>query len=307
MAGSHDILPWPRHTWLGFMVRAFGAVFCGESRHSWPGSRVRVFGYGFWLRSAIPGYGFVARVCGFGFFQHPAIFGWAVWALALLCALSVSRHPLVGLPVAWGCVGVAVGGVPPPPFFFFLFFSLFLAAGGGGLWVWFSALLCRGLSRSWVPRYSPPLSLLFGFCRYFFLCGRWPATSPVTCAVACPGCPFLRPFGRRVVVVGRCFWLGVAGLGEVVPRCSVRGRLGVAFGVAWVGTLPASCGVGARLRGCLTVSPFFPSFPFADGCALVAGWGFPAFRVVSFLGGGLPVPPSAVPGLVHALVGIRCG
>ena len=35
------------------------------------------------------------------------------------------------------------GFVPPPPLFG-CSFSAFLAAGGGGLWVWFSALSCRG-------------------------------------------------------------------------------------------------------------------------------------------------------------------
>ena len=38
---------------------------------------------------------------------------------------------------------------------------------------------------------------------------------------------------------------------------------------------------------------------------LVGGWGFPPS--LFFWGGGLPVPPSALPGLVHALAGERSG
>ena len=38
--------------------------------------------------------------------------------------------------------------------------------------------------------------------------------------------------------------------------------MGVAFGVAWMGGLPASCGMGVRLRGCVSVSCPPPFFPF---------------------------------------------
>ena len=70
--------------------------------------------------------------------------------------------------------------------------------------------------------------------------------------------------------------------------------MGVAFGVAWLEGLPASCGVGARLRGCATVSRPPPRF-FAGGHAFVVRRGFPAFRVFWFFCGGgnclfLPLP-----------------
>ena len=57
------------------------------------------------------------------------------------------------------------------------------------------------------------------------------------------------------------------------------------FGVAWLGGSSASYGAGARLRGCVTVSPVFPSFPLAGGCAFVAGWDFPPSGCF-FWGGG---------------------
>ena len=67
--------------------------------------------------------------------------------------------------------------------------------------------------------------------------------------------------------VGCCSWLGVAVFGWVVPLCC----------------LAASGGVGGRFGGCGLFSRLFPLPP-------------PVF----FWGGGLPVLPSAFPGLVQA-------
>ena len=88
-------------------------------------------------------------------------------------------------------------------------------------------------------------------------------------------------------LVGRCSWLGVAGLGWVVPLCLFGGPV---FGAFWEGVLAASGGVGGRFGGCgLFLRP-----P-------------PSHSVVFFGGGGgLPVPPSAFPGLAHALARILC-
>ena len=68
----------------------------------------------------------------------------------------------------------------------------------------------------------------------------------------CLGCPFL-------------WW--AAALGWVLLPLAGRssgvlsgGLVGAAFDAVWLGGLPASCGVGARLRGCVSVScppPFF--------------------------------------------------
>ena len=88
--------------------------------------------------------------------------------------------------------------------------------------------------------------------------------------------------------VGRCSWLGVASFGWVVPLCLFGGPV---LGAFWVGALAASGGVGGRFGGCGLFSrppPLPPLFSFFRG------------------GGGLPVPPSAFPGLAHALAHIQC-
>ena len=92
-------------------------------------------------------------------------------------------------------------------------------------------------------------------------------------------------FSVSLFPVDRCSWLGVAGFGWVVPLCSFGGPLSLAF---WVGGLAASCGVGGWFAGCGLFSRPPPSLP------------------VFFFGGGLPVPPSAFPGLAHALARIQC-
>ena len=111
--------------------------------------------------------------------------------------------------------------------------------------------------------------------------------------VVCPPLPFLSSwaaglfFFRGVCLhvslplfpVGRCSWLGVAGSGWVVPLCLFGGPV---FGAFWVGGFAAFCVVGGRFNGCGLFSPP-PPFFFRGG------------------GGGLPVPPSASPGLAHAL------
>ena len=60
----------------------------------------------------------------------------------------------------------------------------------------------------------------------------------------------------------------------------------------WGGGLAACGGVGGWLGGCGLFSCLFP-FP-------------PPFFFFFFWGGGLPVPPSAFPGLAHALACIQC-
>ena len=68
--------------------------------------------------------------------------------------------------------------------------------------------------------------------------------------------------------MGRCSWLGAAGLGWVVPLCLFGGLVFVAF---WVGGLAASFGVGARFGGCGLFSrppPSPPLFFFRGGACL---------------------------------------
>ena len=91
--------------------------------------------------------------------------------------------------------------------------------------------------------------------------------------------------------VVRCYWLGVAGFGWVVRLCLCGGPpfffffffLGGGPGRLWW-----CWRVVGRLWAVFVPFPLPPSFFFF------------------FLGGGLPVPPSAFPGLAHALACIQC-
>ena len=87
--------------------------------------------------------------------------------------------------------------------------------------------------------------------------------------------------------VGRCSWLGVAGFGWVVPLCLLGGPVFGAFlGGGGFGRLWWCWRAVWRLMAVFAPFPPPPS--------------------VFFWGGGLPVPPSAFPGLVHALACIQC-
>ena len=186
------------------------------------------------------------------------------------------------------------GGVCLPPSFFF-----WLGEGGvvlGPILSW----LCgarRCLSRSWASWSPPPFPFRLG-CVYYFLLVVRRFSGGVCAGVS----------GVSFPSVGRCSRLGIAWFGWVVPQCCFRGPVGVAFGVAWLGGLRDSCGVAVRPLGFVSV-PCPPPPCFSSGCALVVGRGFPPCCAVCLslffcFGGDLPVPPSAFPGLVHALVGM---
>ena len=164
--------------------------------------------------------------------------------------------------------------------------------------MWFSALSCRRFVVSPAachrlgPRgVRPPFPFHFELRLFLFLFtfSRLLGTSPAGCVLACPGCPFLRCFGGRVVMVG---WVspGRAGWSSGVL---LWGPVGVAFGVAWLVGLPAFCRVGARLCGWVTIScpPLFFSLS-AGACSWFGGGPCPPVFFF-FCGGGLPVPPSA--------------
>ena len=153
-----------------------------------------------------------------------------------------------------------------------------------------SLLGCRGVF----------FALLFFFFGFVVSVAWCPCPGP--CG-PCPLIPFLSGwaagsflFFRGVCLhvsvslfpVGRCSWLGVARFGWVVPLCLFGGPV---FGAFWVGGLVASGGVGGRFGGCGLFSRPPPLPPL----------------LFFFRGGGLPVPPSAFPGLAHALARIRCG
>ena len=126
---------------------------------------------------------------------------------------------------------------------------------------------CPGL---WSPGLCPPILSLPGrvVCCLCFFFQR--GVCPRVLGVYSPGGPLPSAWCCR-------FWLGR-------PPAPLLG--GPVFGAVWVGGLAASCGVGGRRVGC---GPFLRPPP-------------PVF----FFGGGLPVPPSAFPGLAHALAGILC-
>ena len=221
---------------------------------------------------------------------------WGVWPL--VCAPSVALHPLVRLPVAWGCAGAAMGGVCPPPF---LFFSSFPAAGRGvvlGPVVSWLCGACCCLSWSWASWPPPPFTFRLGciVAPFSFVCP--PAFGGVHAGVS----------GVSFPPVGCCSRLRVPGFGWVVLWCSFGGPRGYRLWCCLAGgsarLLWSGCAVS---RLCICLLP--PSFFFVG--AFLVWRGFPPFCAVClsllFWGGGSPVPPSAFPGLVQALVGIRCG
>ena len=234
-------------------------------------------GYGFWLGFAIYGRGSWCVCVAFDF-SCTLLFSSGCWGgCPLARAPWQSCNFLVGLPVAWGCEGVAVGRISPPPSFF-LFFWL-----RGGVVVLGRVWLCgvrHRLSRSWATWSPSPLPLLFGLRLVFFfgVAGgppllRWVVRWRVR------GVLFLGPSA----VVWLCW---AAAFGSVSPGRAgwssgvlSGGPLGVAFGVAWLGELPAYCGVGVRLRGCVTVCRPTYTFFFLFRGARVRGWV-----------GGLPLP-----------------
>ena len=117
---------------------------------------------------------------------------------------------------------------------------------------------------------SVPPSLLFRAAFFFFslFVKAW-------CVSACFGCPFSRwAAALGLVLPILAWWSPGAPFGGSCLRC----RLSVGFGgLLWF------WGAGWWLWAVLAPPPFF------------------------LWGGGLPVPPSAFPGLAHALVGILCG
>ena len=112
-------------------------------------------------------------------------------------------------------------------------------------------------------------ALVFSFLFFFFgLCGP------------CPSIPFLSGwaggslfffFSVSLFPVVRCYWLGVAGFGWVVPLCLCGGPLFFFFPFLFFfrgGGLAACGGVGGWLGGCglfLCLFPFPPPFCFLGG------------------------------------------
>ena len=237
----------------------------------------------------------------------PLLFPVLVCGVGVRAGVWVSAAPRLSLGGCWGvCVLVCPSRVVSCTSW------LGLLCGGACLCVrpacslpFLAWVRCVGVRAGPGSRLCPALlSWVVGVCflRSFFfgrvlvwLCGVGPwlslsralwSLSPHPLSFGL-GCWFFFFFQRGVCLhvsvslflVGRCSWLGVAGFGWVVPLCLFGGPV---FGAFWVGGLAASFGVGGRFGACGLFSRPPPLWFF-------------------FLGGGLPVPPSAFPGLAHAL------
>ena len=249
---------------------------------------MRVSGHWFWSRSAFPGWGSWCVCVCLGLACTPLLSGLGVGA----CGLVRAPRPFPAT-FWWGCLwrgggpGLPrVGFAPPPPL------SVFSSGCGGGcgfrpcrvvaLWCPPLPVPVLGLLVSVPPSpfvWAAPLSFFFFFARHF--------SSGVCAGVS--GCPFL-------VWAAAPGWAlpGLAGLSSGVL---LGGPVHVAFGVAWLGGWPASCVVGARLRGCVSVSCppplFFPFLFWGGGSCLFfplpsLGWckHWSAFDVANRVAGG---------------------
>ena len=268
----------PRHSLLGCAVWAF------------------VLGLESWLFPATPDWGVGVCVCScvWPAYTPPFLAGWCVcvWVLvssALRCfpGLGAGARGLFCAPHSfpvtfWGghlwlagvCGSCRGWGLPPPSLLLFFF----------GLRGRVSALSCCGFVVSVAgcpglgsrgPR--PPFPSCLGCA--FFLAFFLPVSAQVSFVLACPGGP---PF-RWAAALG---WVSPV-LAGWSSGLSSGGPVGAVIGAVWLGGIACLlwCGWAASWVWAYLVPP--PPF--------------------FFFGGGLPVPPSALPGWVHALVGIRCG
>ena len=135
------------------------------------------------------------------------------------------------------------------------------------------------------------------FCAFVFSLFFFFFSCPWLCG-PCPSIPFLSgwaggslfffPVSVSLFPVGRCYWLGGAGFGWVVPLCLCGGPV---FGAFWGGVWPPLVVLAGGLAAVGCFRAFTPS-----PLLFLGGGG----------GGGLPVPPSAFLRLAHALACIQC-
>ena len=207
-----------------------------------------------------------------------------------VCVCSCARRAWSPALSGWGCrAGVRVCGRTP--------LVPRLSWPGCAVCAW---VLGPGLSC------APPFLVRLSGCVLFFsvlLCGvgRWLSPSRALWSLLPHPLPFrvgcwplflfcvacVCAFWVSLFPVGRCSWLGVAGFGWVVPLCPFWGsRLRCLLGGGFCRLL--WCWRAVWWLSAILLPPPPPSPPFS-------------------LGGGLPVPPSASPWLVHALARIQCG
>ena len=227
---------------------AVGCGFC-LPRQSWLGSWVGVFGHGLWCCPSSVGCLWCSWL-GFGF----GLLLGRVWFRGRPACPPPFPVPARGVGVCAGpgsrlCPAL-LGWVVGACFFFLgFFFSFFFFF----LVLWSLSLHSLSFGLGWW------LSVFF----FFFL------------------------FSVSLFPVVRCYWLGVAGFGWVVPLCLCGGPF--FFFAFWGGAWPPVVALAGGLAAVGCFCAFSPSpLPFF--------WG----------GGGLPVPPSACPGLAHALARFQC-
>ena len=305
------VLASPRHSLLAFVVRVFGVGFPGKPDIPGWGLGCVCLGMGFGC--APPTLAGVGGACvGVRAFPAPRFSWLGCWGVCPLArAPPVPRVPRVGLPVARGCVQVAVGRASPPSFF------CGLPGRGGGvcgcgsrpcrvvaLWYWPSPISVLAPLVSASP---PPFVWVVFFPR---LRGRWPVTSPVGLCAGVPGVSLSPALWRLCGCDGPLFLAGRLQAGRGGPPVSYQRAPWVSPLVVPGGGSPASVDWVRSFTVARWSPPlsFCPAGPWVCARDLV---GLPPFCVFFpfFWGGGgrLPVPPSAFPGLVHALVSKRCG
>ena len=265
----------PRQSWPAFVVRAFVAAFRGDPAK--PGSALGCVCLDSEFGCAPP---FLARVwcmCVGLHFSCTLLFLAGVFGAVPSCARSVRFPP----PRGWAACGVGLCGSYAEGF-----------AEGGVCGC--GSRPCRVVALWWSPSRIPVLGPLVSAPPPPFV---WvPRFS--WCVRVAAGRSLLR-WGVRRRVWGAlssgpsvAVWLWwAAAFGWVAPGSAgwspgvlSGGPVGVVFGVAWLGGLPASCGVDAQLRGCVTDSPFFLLFHPSERAHSVAAWGFPP-SCNFFLGG----------------------
>ena len=232
-----------------------------------------------------------ACVVGFGFPLRPAF----PWGVVWVCVCSCARPAWSPAPPGWGCcAGVRVCACAP--------LVTRLSWLGCGVW---ACVLGPGLSC------APPFLVGLSGCVFcaFFLGVSWFGFVVSVAGCPCPGpcgpcplIPFLSGwaagsfFFPSVVCVCMFWcpfsrWAAVPGLVlPVLAGWSPCASLGV------LSSVPSEWGVWP------------PLVVLAGGLVAVGSFlARPPPPLSFFLGGGLPVPPSAFPGLAHALARIQCG
>ena len=216
---------------------------------------------------APPGWGCCAGVCGWCR-APPRLAGASGCVCVCACAPRFPRLSWLECAVRACVLGLGLGYAPP--FLVGLLGCVFFSCGGGGVSCFGFVVSVAGCPGPGSCGLCPPVPSLSGRVAgsFFFLSKR--GVCPRVLGVPFSGGPQLLAWCCR-------FWLG----GPSVPLRGVLSSVPSGWGV-WP-PLAVLLGGLVAVGGCRPPPPCF------------------------FLGGGLPVPPSAFPRLAHALVCIPCG